>query len=111
MLSPRSTIAAALLVLLLAVDPSHGLAGVVNRFRRSAPWGRAVARQRRTSTSTTSGVGLPVRAAVAKQGLLTEPEPELSPHPPGSTPFDADAYRQQMTDLVYQRSMERIFRD
>ena len=55
------------------------------------------------STSTTTNTqqvapSISTTTAAAVEGLLSSPY----------IPFDADIYRQEMTDIVYQRNMERM---
>jgi hypothetical protein len=51
---------------------------------------------------------------LSSQGLafhrpeMLEAVEHISPPQPSQASFDADAYRQQMIDLVYKRSMERF---
>lgn len=89
---------------MVSIDQTQGLAGVVNRLRNNVAWGKSrSARKSRQQNSL-----LPVQVTTAKQ-VSAEPSSSMSPVAHDSTPFDADSYRQQMTDLVYQRNMQRMF--
>jgi hypothetical protein len=94
----RSLLFFALLVIVLAVlDQTQGLAfGSIVRPVRGSIWGK-VAMQ--------SAAGFP-EARIEATPMIATP---LSPAAPVVGGFDVDACRREMTDLVYQRSMERGF--
>ena len=62
--------------------------------------GNTISTSARTSTTNTQQVApsISTTTAAAVEGLLSSPY----------IPFDADIYRQEMTDIVYQRNMERM---
>ncbi|OEU18036.1 hypothetical protein FRACYDRAFT_268848 [Fragilariopsis cylindrus CCMP1102] len=61
--------------------------------------GNTISTSARTSTTNTQQVAPSISTtAAAVDGLLSSPY----------IPFDADIYRQEMTDIVYQRNMERM---
>ena len=63
--------------------------------------GNTISTSARTSTTNTQQVAPSISttaAAAAVEGLISSPY----------IPFDADIYRQEMTDIVYQRNMERM---
>jgi hypothetical protein len=88
----------ALLVIVLAVDQTQGLASTARTVRGSI-WGK-LTRQ--------SAPGFPQAAIIeATTPMVVQPLSPAAPDAVGG--FDADAYRREMTDLVYQRSMQRGF--
>eukprot|EP00532_Pseudo-nitzschia_australis_P003969 CAMPEP_0168194892 /NCGR_PEP_ID=MMETSP0139_2-20121125/19496_1 /TAXON_ID=44445 /ORGANISM="Pseudo-nitzschia australis, Strain 10249 10 AB" /LENGTH=94 /DNA_ID=CAMNT_0008118573 /DNA_START=172 /DNA_END=456 /DNA_ORIENTATION=+ len=91
---------------MMNIDQTQALAGIVNRFRSKTIWGKTeTSRNSRRNNSL-----VPVQVTMANQ-LSAEPLSSSSPLsnlPIDSTPFDADSYRRQMTDLVYQRNMKRM---
>mmetsp|Transcript_943 Transcript_943/g.2408 ORF Transcript_943/g.2408 Transcript_943/m.2408 type:complete len:110 (-) Transcript_943:456-785(-) len=105
----RSTFITYLIAVLVmvSIEQTQGLAGVVNRFRNNIAWGKS----RSTRKSRQENSLVPVQVTMAKQ-VSAEPmslTSSISNGPNDSEPFDADSYRQQMTDLVYQRNMQRMF--
>ena len=95
----RATTFFDLLVLILAstLDQTESFASIVRSVRRAGIWGKL--------TGQSAGFS-PVPAATT-QVAPSEPVVTASFQDMGS--FDADAYRREMTDLVYQRSMQRSF--
>ena len=97
------------------VDQTQGLAslaGIVNRVRNNSIWGS----KRRTTTNNSRQQNslLPVQGTMSKQVMSAAEEstsslPNLITAP--AVTFDVDSYRQEMTDLVYQRNMQRMFND
>jgi hypothetical protein len=87
----------ALLVVVLAVDQTQGLAFVsIVRTVRGSIWGEVTRK---------SAAGLP-EARIEATPMIVKP---LSPAAADVGGFDVDACRREMTDLVYQRSMQRGF--
>ena len=97
----------------LTIDQSVqglALAGIVRRVKNNSSnisiWGKRNSRsqQQRSSelpatTTNTQQVAPSISTtAAAVEGLLSSPY----------IPFDADVYRQEMIDIVYQRNMERM---
>jgi hypothetical protein len=93
----------AIALVLVSIQEAQGLAGILNRVRNNIIWGKS----RKTLGSRHANSLLPVQVAMAKQASV-EQSPFSMPHVSPPT-FDADAYRQEMTDLVYQRSMQRMY--
>ena len=88
------------------MDQTQGLTSIVNRVRNISIWGQG----RATNTSRQNSL-LPVQVTMAKQ--VSAEESSLIPNLPltAKPSFDADSYRQKMTDLVYQRNMHRMLND
>merc|ERR1712025_873575 len=84
---------------------TEGLAAILNRVRNNSIWGKG----RRASKSRCAKSCLPVQVRMAKQAS-TEHSSLFIANVPSQKDlfFDPDAYRQEMTDLVYQRSMQRL---
>ena len=105
-MSSRSILITFLIVFLAManVDQTQGLAGIVNRVRNNRIWGKS----RTTNNSRQQNSLLPVQVTRSKQASAEE----SSSLPNLATPavaFDYDSYRQEMTDLVYQRNIQRTF--
>ena len=92
----------AIFLIMAMADQALGLAGVLNRVRNNSIWGKSrTAETNRYSKSLT-----PVQVATAEQSSAEHSPSHL---PPQSVAFfDAESLRQEMTDLVYQRNMERM---
>ena len=79
-----------------------GLAAVLNRVRNNSIWGKRV----KFNLNRHANSLLPARVVTAKEASGDQPLMTLPPQTDSF--FDADAYRQEMTDLVYQRNMQRM---
>mmetsp|Transcript_30331 Transcript_30331/g.50397 ORF Transcript_30331/g.50397 Transcript_30331/m.50397 type:complete len:103 (-) Transcript_30331:66-374(-) len=88
-----------LIVLASHLEPTEGLAAIVRRFRNTGLWGKRAPVQQRSS------------AAAARVAFVqAAPSEDIRSVPPATAfdSFDADAYRREMTDLVYSRNMQRL---
>ncbi len=96
----RSILATLLVVFLFTMNtnPALGLVGVLNRVRSTGIWGRRV----KTTRSQYAHSLLP--AQMPKEA--TGDQPTVPPQT--ETFFDADSYRQEMINLVYERSVQRM---
>jgi hypothetical protein len=83
------------LVLASMLDQSQALASIPRSVQRTGIWGKL--------TGRTHG-GFP--SVPATRGIESTPLPQAITNDPAG--FDVDAYRQEMTDLVYERSMQRF---
>ena len=88
------------------VDQTHGLAGIVNRVRNNSIWGKS----RTINNSRQQNSLLPVQVTMSKQESADESSSSLPNLTTPPVAFDADSYRQEMTDLVYKRNMQRTFK-
>lgn len=96
----RSILSTIFLVFLVTMNTHQalGLAGVLNRVRTTGILGwRVNAARVRNPTSL-----LPAQVVTAKEASGDEPAPQPEPI------FDADSYRQEMTNLVYERNFQRM---
>mmetsp|Transcript_22462 Transcript_22462/g.47512 ORF Transcript_22462/g.47512 Transcript_22462/m.47512 type:complete len:110 (-) Transcript_22462:201-530(-) len=92
---------------MMSMDQAQGLAfaGIVNRVTNNSIWGKCGQIQTNRQTSSL----LPVQAAMVKQEQSPSSSmPNLPPQSDGFS-FDPDSYRREMTDLVYERNMQRMF--
>jgi hypothetical protein len=86
------------LVLASMLDQTQALASIVRSVRRSGMWGKLTGQPRG---------GFPqVPATQATQVIESNLLPQVTTL--DSAGFDADAYRREMIDLVYERSMQRF---
>ena len=83
------------LVLASMSDQTQAFAPIDRSVRRTSIWGKL--------TGQPHGGSAPVPAT---QVMESNPLPQVPTQ--DSTIFDADAYRREMTDLVYERSMQRF---
>lgn len=96
----QSTLKTLLFLVLLVAMNTHsalGLARVLNRVRNNTIWGLRVKSNQSQHTNSL----LPaqkISEASVDQPTLVSPEPS----------FNCDTYRQEMVDLVYQRSVQRM---
>jgi hypothetical protein len=86
-----------LVILATQLEEIQGLAAIVRRFRCVGFWGR------RSTQRTTRLHPIQVNAQAPTDMARDDSIP-----PTVFASFDADAYRREMTDLVYQRNMERL---
>lgn len=88
-----------LIVLAFNVEQTEGLAAIVRRVRNAGLFGIGRRAQR----------SAPHAAANVKRVYQAPRETSIAV-PPATAfdSFDADAYRREMTDLVYQRNMRRL---
>jgi hypothetical protein len=94
----RSIFITLCLILVLATQETQGLAAIVRRFRTVSFWGkRSTQRTTRLSPVQVNAQSL---TGIVKEDLVLPPTAFVS--------FDPDAYRREMTDLVYERSMQRL---
>lgn len=107
----RSILITFLVVFLVMVntDQTQGLTAVLNRVvRNNSIWGKS----RKTSKIRQANILSSVQVTMAKQASAEQQSSSSSIVPNLSSEtesfFDADAYRQEMTDLVYQRNMQRL---
>jgi len=89
---------------MMNMDQTQGLTGIVNRVQNSSIWGQG----RVTNKSSRQNSLFPVQVAMAKH--VSAEESSSIPNLPltAKSSFDAESYRQEMTDLVYQRNMQRM---
>ena len=94
---------------MMNMDQTQGLTGIVNRVQNSSIWGQG----RVTNKSSRQNSLFPVQVAMAKQVSAEETESSSIPNLPltAKSSFDVTSYRQEMTDLVYQRNLQRMFND
>lgn len=85
------------LTLVSILDQTEGLASIVRSVRRNTIWGRIIGRQTQQQLASFPEV---------KVVVDSHPFPQVKKQNDGG--FDADAYRQAMTDLVYERNMQRL---
>ena len=98
-----STFLVAVLLVAMSTHQALGLAGVLNRVRNNSIWGKRVKTNRNGHVNS-------LLPATATEESGDQPS-SLLPPPQTDTFFDADSYRQEMTNLVYQRSMQRMVND
>ena len=95
-------------IMLLAVTrttPTHGLAGILNRVRSKSIMGKS----KNTNSNGRPNSLLPVQVTIDNQASAEQSSSLILPfNSKAISYFDADTYRQEMTDLVYQRSMQRM---
>ncbi len=92
----RSTTFFALFVFASTLDQTESFASIVRSVRRTGIWGKL----------TGQPADFPQVPATAQ---VTPAEPAAPASSQDMGGFNADAYRREMTDLVYQRSMQRSF--
>jgi hypothetical protein len=97
-------------LVMVNTDQTQGLTAVLNRVvRNNSIWGKS----RKTNTSRQANSLIPVQVTITKQASAEQQSSSSSSILPNLSSetesfFDADAYRQEMTDLVYQRNMQRM---
>lgn len=89
------------LIFASSLDQTQGLASIVRNVRKNGIWGRITGHSR--------SAGFPNVAPQTPQVMESAPLPQSKNIMKDSAGFDADAYRQEMIDLVYQKSMQRSF--
>lgn len=100
----RSIIPAICLILVLTsnLEQADALAAIVRRVRRAGLFG--IGRAQRTPTP----VAAKLVAAPVSSPAATLEQPNVVNPVTAFDCFDADSYRREMTNLVYERSMERL---
>jgi hypothetical protein len=93
-------------LVMVNTNQTQGLTAVLNRVRNNSIWGKSL----KTNNSRHGNSLIPVQVTMAKQASAEQSSSSLISNLSSQTEsfFDADAYRQEMTDLVYQRNMQRM---
>ena len=91
---------------MINITGTQGLAAFFNRVQNKSIWGKVRKTNRSLDVKSRTQVEAVIpRKITAEESTLSIPNSSHRTDPS----FDMELYRQEMTDLVYQRSMQRMF--